>query len=500
VVERVGLALLTEAAAGLLLLGVLAAVFLRREATGRRLTALHLAVLILVLDCALFPAGGTSTGVFVLPINNRTTGVLFLLMPFMLLVRWLSGRARLRWTAAGLGWLAFFCWLLVEFLAGRWHGNSGSAAVQEAKVIVMLGGAAMLAAGVEARDLVGREGIPRMVRWAAPIATIVTITSLAGVKSNSSFGLFHGVNTGQMGADAASVFASLGMLGLAVALAAPDHHRRGLISAGVLLIAPVFTGQRASLLGLVAGLGLIAVLPVFSRRHRVLRLLPKEKVAIGLTVLAVAGGLSLAAATGHGYNLKSSQVATSFTSAGKADSAKSRVNQWKVSGELIAQKPWVGYGLGKQYLHVEQIEGEPLFYVHNDLTHDIFLDVLLRSGIVGLFFLLVALLTSGWAGLRAAYRHVSPRIGALGLVATAILVEMATRGAVESIFEKERLAVLLGLAVGIACSAGRSTRTKAPTSSLVSAPLVVPPEWLPEDEAAGSRPLVHSGLVPQKNT
>jgi O-antigen ligase len=473
VVERVGLALLTEAAAGLLLLGVLGAAFLRREATGRRLTALHLVVLILVLDCALFPAGGTSTGIFVLPINNHTTGTLFLLMPFLLGLRWLSGRARLRFSVTGLAWTAFFLWL---------------------------GGAAMLAAGVEARDLVGRQGIPRMVRWAAPIATVITATSLAHVHTNRSFGLFHGVSTGDMGADAASVFASLGMLGLAIALAAPERHRNGLLSSGVLLIAPVFTGQRASLLGLIAGLALIAVWPLLSKRHRVLRVTPKEKVAVALAVLAVAGLLSLASATGHGYNPRSSTVATSFTSAGKQDSAQSRINQWKVARQLIAEQPWLGYGLGKTYLHVEQIEGAPLFYVHNDLTHDIFLDILLRAGIVGLFFMVLALFSTAWAGLRAAYHHTSARIGALGLASTAIVVEMMTRGAVESIFEKERLAVLLGLTVGLACSASRSTRAGTATSSLVSDPLVVPPEWYPQDEALGTRSLVNSGIVPTENT
>jgi O-antigen ligase len=499
-VVRVGLALLSEAAAGLLLLGVLGAAFLRREATGRRLTALHLVVLILVLDCALFPAGGTSTGIFVLPINNHTTGTLFLLMPFLLGLRWLSGRARLRFSVTGLAWTAFFLWLLAEFYAGHLHGNSSSDAIQEAKVIIMLGGAAMLAAGVEARDLVGRQGIPRMVRWAAPIATVITATSLAHVHTNRSFGLFHGVSTGDMGADAASVFASLGMLGLAIALAAPERHRNGLLSSGVLLIAPVFTGQRASLLGLIAGLALIAVWPLLSKRHRVLRVTPKEKVAVALAVLAVAGLLSLASATGHGYNPRSSTVATSFTSAGKQDSAQSRINQWKVARQLIAEQPWLGYGLGKTYLHVEQIEGAPLFYVHNDLTHDIFLDILLRAGIVGLFFMVLALFSTAWAGLRAAYHHTSARIGALGLASTAIVVEMMTRGAVESIFEKERLAVLLGLTVGLACSASRSTRAGTATSSLVSDPLVVPPEWYPQDEALGTRSLVNSGIVPTENT
>ena len=496
-VERVG-ALATEAAAGLLCLGVLTAVLVRRESMGDRLTALHLTLFILVLDCALFPSGGSSTGIFVLPVNNRTTGVLFLFVPYLLVVRWLSGTARLRFRLVGSLWLTYFCWLAAEFVAGYERGNSSSSAIQEAKVVILLGGTALLVAGVPAHDLVGRLGIPKVVRWAAPIASVLTLTSLAGVRSNASFGLFHGVNTGQMGADAASVFASLGLLGLAVALSAPHHHRRGLVTSGVLLVAPVFTGQRASLLGVVTGCLMLGLWPLVSRRHRVMRVTANEKVALGLTVLAAFGVLSLASGLGHGYNPASSQVASSFSSAGKADSAQSRVNQWRIAGQLIGQKPILGWGLGEQYSHIEKIEGAPEFVVHNDLTHDIFLDILLRTGAVGLFVLLAALVATAVDGLRGAYRHVSPRIAALGLASSAIVVELVTRGAVESIFEKERLSVLLGVAVGVACSVSRSTRTPHPPSS-VQDRLVVPPEWFPPQEPgpSGPRSLISSGSGPK---
>ena len=231
-----------------------------------------------------------------------------------------------------------------------------------------------------------------------------------------------------------------------------------------------------------------------------MRFSAKEKVAILLTLLALAGGLSLASATGHGYNVGSSQVATSFSSAGKADSAQSRKNQWKVSSGLIAQKPVLGWGLGKRYSHIEKIEDAPAVVQNNDLTHDIFLDMLLRTGMVGLFFLLVAITSTAVAGLRAVYRHVSPRIGALGVAGTALVLEMVTRGAVESIFEKERLAILVGVAVGICCASCRSTRTRRAASSPSGEPLVVPVEWLPELTSAGTRSFVGTGSVPQKNT
>ena len=65
----------------LVLLAVLVPYIYRRERLGDRLTSLHVLLFILVLDTAVFPAGGTSTGIFVLPINNHTTGILFLLIP-----------------------------------------------------------------------------------------------------------------------------------------------------------------------------------------------------------------------------------------------------------------------------------------------------------------------------------------------------------------------------------------------------------------------------------
>jgi len=222
----------------------------------------------------------------------------------------------------------------------------------------------------------------------------------------------------------------------------------------------------------------------------------KSLPALRKIVRRLAGLLAGASAAGHGYNPTQGKVAASFTSAGKADSAQSRKNQWKVSSELIAQRPLLGWGLGEQYTHIEKIENAPAIIAHNDLTHDIFLDVLLRTGVVGLLFLLFALASTAVTGLRAAYLRVSPRIVALGLGSTAILVEMITRGAVESIFEKERLAVLLGFGVGIACAAGRSTRSRRDASSLSADALVVPAEWL----APAQPSLVSSGLGPQQNT
>jgi O-antigen ligase len=137
---------------------------------------------------------------------------------------------------------------------------------------------------------------------------------------------------------------------------------------------------------------------------------------------------------------------------------------------------------------------------HNDLTHDIFLDELLRGGIVGMSLMVVAFVITVLTGLRAAWVRHSPRITAMGLAASAVVVELVTRGAVESVFEKERLAVVIGLAVGIACAAARPVGTQRRRRPRRDEPLTVPDAWLPSDPniVAGTGRLVAAGPIPRQ--
>lgn len=442
---------------------VLAALWIRRrEAAGNRLVAAHLVLAILVLDASLFPDGGTSTGIFVLPVNERTTSVLFVIVPGLLLLRWSVRTGHRRFTPPGMAWLAFLAWMSAQAVAGHLSHNSAPALTQQVKGLVVLAAAGFLFAGTPAAELAGPRGIPRVVRWTAPVAVLLTVTSVSGVSLDRNLGLFTAVQTGRLGADAATVFACLGLLGLALALAGEGAARKGMFASGVLITIPLFSGQRAAVLGLAAGCAVFAVWAVMGQGRKLLRVRPTEKAAVALTLMAACAILAVAQASGHGIDPSRSTVATSFTSAGKADSAQSRINQWRVAAELIRERPVVGWGLGKEYNHVEQIEGVAPELVRNDLTHDILLDVLLRAGAIGLVLFILALGETIGAGMPSRHRRVPPLVATLGAAGTAVVVELFVRGLVESIFEKQRLVMLLGIALGIVASAARPSASTVP--------------------------------------
>jgi hypothetical protein len=71
---------------------------------------------------------------------------------------------------------------------------------------------------------------------------------------------------------------------------------------------------------------------------------------------------------------------------------------------------------------------------------------------------------------------------ALSLAATAVVVGLVAKGMVESIFEKYRLAVALGVALGLTLSGARATRSAA-----ISA-MVRPPS----PQAGSERPALES--------
>lgn len=447
---------LIEPLVAILLLALAALWVRRREGTGDRLAAVHLVLVVLVVDASLFPAGGSSTGVFVLPVNDRTTNVLLLLVPLLLVMRWSTGRDSLGVTTLGLAWTAFLSWMLIEGAAGQLADSGTASVLEQVKGLTALAATAWLVAGTPAPDLAGPRGIRRVVWWAAPLAVAVTVTSKAGVSLNGSYGVFTGVDTGQLGADAATIFACLGLLGLAITLGSEIGQRDGLLPSVVLLVVPVFSGQRASVLGLVAGLAALLAWVLIGEGRHVLRLRAPERGAILLTVLAAAALLAGAQAAGHGFDPSKTTVVTSFTSAGKVDSAVSRLDQWRVASDLVRQHPVLGWGLGKQYDYVEQIQGVPPSLVRSDLTHDIFLDVTLRAGAVGLVLLVVALCVAVAVGIRRQRRPRERVVSALGAAGAAVLVELTVRGAVESIFEKQRLVLLLGLTLGLIASTARS--------------------------------------------
>jgi O-antigen ligase len=94
------------------------------------------------------------------------------------------------------------------------------------------------------------------------------------------------------------------------------------------------------------------------------------------------------------------------------------------------------------------------------LTHNILLDLALRTGVVGLILFVVAVALTFRDGVRTWLRQSDDRIAALALACTAALAALLAKGMVESLFEKYRLAVFLGLLVGVMISGALATRSE----------------------------------------
>ena len=94
-------------------------------------------------------------------------------------------------------------------------------------------------------------------------------------------------------------------------------------------------------------------------------------------------------------------------------------------------------------------------------SHNIVLDIGTRSGLIGVALLLVAVIASLADGLRVWRRHRNPQIAALALGMVVVVAGVLGKGMVESTFEKYRLNVALGLALGIIAAAATSLRTES---------------------------------------
>jgi O-antigen ligase len=139
-------------------------------------------------------------------------------------------------------------------------------------------------------------------------------------------------------------------------------------------------------------------------------------------------------------------IENTLLSRGKQLSAEGRVNQLARARPIIAQRLWFGWGLGKTYVYFEP---GPALFVESNLTHDIITDLLLRTGVVGAALFALSAWMSVRDGLRAWRHHPEPLAAALALGATAALIGLLSKGLVESLFEQFRLAVVIGVLLGI---------------------------------------------------
>jgi O-antigen ligase len=433
--------------------------FVRLERSGRSVTTVLILLWLLVIESALYenpnlvPNGLFHPGIGADPKPDDeiidyaiSFRLIDLVVPIAIGARLYARGLPERMRGASVWLLAFLVWLVGAALIGLYNGNSTSLIAFEAKAIVYLGVAA-LAASVPARDYVEGNGLFNLIYGSAVIAAALVLTDGLDESFSLDIPLLPLPDVGSIGADAASVFVALGILALALAAFRPDRRLPLFAAAGPLLTAPALAGQRAAILGL--GVSLVVLLLGLVGTTRRVIATPTEfalLAVLGLGLAILPPSVAMATGSPNAHLPFAGTVEKTFHSTGKEQSAESRVNQWRKAEKLIEQRPVTGWGLGKTYTHYDP--GHREFFT-TDFTHNIIGDLLLRTGAIGVALFSIAMLLAVWDGWGAWRRQHDDLAAALALACLAIIAGLLARGMVESLFEKFRLATLLGITLGI---------------------------------------------------
>ena len=228
-------------------------------------------------------------------------------------------------------------------------------------------------------------------------------------------------------------------------------------AAGLIMLCEAFGGsQRANFLSFAAVLGVIGLASLGTTWRRRIKATPIEAASIiGVVVVLLLGGAIYSGACSDIVR----RVQSTFFSSEEDQTTSAREDLYGQAIDRIQERPLFGFGLGvRDVLRQRYIAEEQMVTSHN-----IVLDIGTRSGLVGVALLVVAIVTSLADGLRVWRRHRNPQIAALALGMVVVVAGVLGKGMVESTFEKYRLNVALGLALGIIAASGCSASAQAPT-------------------------------------
>ena len=444
--------------------------FYRLASTGRHVTILCVIVGLIVVETALYETIDVPHGLFHLASGSFQIRTIDVVIILALLANIAAGRSERTLTTTALLWLAFGTWLLAQAVVGHLNGNSTTFISYEAKTVIYLG-LFSIARRVSLRDPRTRRSLERLLYFTAAVSAVSVILGGTGARVALNLPGLHGAKLGRIGSIGGTLFVTLGVLALALAMASETRRFRMLVLVGPLFVPPLMATQRASLINLIICLGTLFLLLPLARHH-----LRASLLEVALAVLVAGALVALPVFISGVVEAKrvvpfSHSLSQAISGGEKKLSAQDRVNQLAQARKLIAQRPITGWGLGKTITYYEV--GFRQFRV-SYLTHNILADLLLRTGLVGLLLFLAALGSSFVHSVRAWRGANDPVIAAVALAACAIMAGWFAHGMVESLFEHVQLAPILGITIGLAQAAASQSRVAERSEAQVTPALAAP--------------------------
>jgi O-antigen ligase len=460
--------LIIAALAVFAVIGIIALIIL--EERGRPEVILLVVLGFILVDALLFPDGGNEPpGIFRLTILGHDYRTADLLIVLGLVARLASRGLPRRVTGTGLLWGTFFAVFVLAAPLGLANGHSSTLVIFQTKFVLETGGMAVLVAGVALSKLTSPSFIGKTA-WFVGMLSIVPII-FGSLGKAEYLPLPHGAgfaNQG-LGADTATVLLSFGFLLMMVEVCS-RHPRVGVIMwCGLLIICPIFTGQRAALIGMVVTLSCVAVVMLGRRWRqrspaRLTQLLPVIAcVVIPLGTIALLNARTSPASSSIPVV---SSLGGRFGGTGKTQSANVRLTVWTLGRHLAEERPVFGWGLGQDF-NVFQSNGSEDPFTGGDF-HDIAIDLAVTTGVTGLALFGFALTASLWSAFVTWRIGRNGAISAMALAAGILILQLIAKGLFESVFQKYRLALIFGLFIGIIAAAARTQDRDAVESGVES--------------------------------
>lgn len=440
--------MILELAAAAVVVAMLFLWFLWLEHSDRAILVVGSLLVILVIEASLYPGFEVPPGIFHPSIGGLSFRPYELVIAVALFARVVVRGAPQRFSTSTLCWLALALWVFTQAFVGLYAGHALELVAFEVKAVLYLGAMA-LAAGVPAEAYIRGKAMDCVIIFSSVVATIMMTFDIGALRWSGGLPGIPLDGFGRLGSDAASVFLALGVLALGLGMARGQRRFGMVLAATPLLMSTFIPSQRAVLISFTALVVLVAI--AFASRTTWNRIHPAPaELLLGALVVVASLVLPAISAAWKGTEPPSlvlaARVSESFTSPAKRQSAEDRINQYRVAWPLIAERPVFGWGLGKTFAHFQP---GPNDFVVNNLTHNIAGDLLLRTGVVGLVLFTLAVAGYLRDGLRVWRRQPDNATACVALAAVVVIVGILGKGMVESIFEKFRLAVLLGVFLGM---------------------------------------------------
>ncbi len=448
-----GKLLLLPVAAIILVLAYKALV--RLDRSRHRSVILTVIVGLLLFESVFYQDDTVSGGILHPNLAGQNLRLYDIVIPLALAAR-LRARGRpLRIGIPGLLWATWAAWYLVCAVVGKLNGHSFTDINFEMKAVLYILGGMMLVSGFSIDELLSGSGILRLVRPAAVLTLVVGPLTLLHASPKLHITALSVVGPVSIGADSAEILVCLGALGLITEICKTRPSPSQLLASGVLLVGSVLAGQRAAMISLVVVLGLTLVAAVLPTARRRIQATAVDVVLVLLAVLSLIIAIPIAQNRSPWSTSSiplAHQIENALHSEAKAQSAQQRLNQLHAVEAIVPERLFFGWGLGRKITYYATGQFQ---LANTDISHDVATDLLMRSGLVGLSLFVASIAVTLASMLRVWQRAREPRVAAAALAAAVVVLALLGLGVVESLLENFRLALLLGITLGI----GRSMAT-----------------------------------------